>query len=161
MCASPADELGDHLGVDHRPTGGDPLHRLDHLADVGDPVLEQVADPAGPVLQELDGVVWLDVLRHHQHPNRGVFGADVVGGVEALVRVGRGHADVNDDCVGRVGPDPRDELLAVADLGGHADPGGLEHSGQALAEQHRVVGDHDLHGSSAVTQVPSPVRLRT
>ena len=35
---APADELGDHLGVDHRPAAGDTVHRLDHLADVGDPV---------------------------------------------------------------------------------------------------------------------------
>jgi hypothetical protein len=30
--------------------------RLDHLADVGDAVLEEVTDAAGTVLQELHGV---------------------------------------------------------------------------------------------------------
>jgi hypothetical protein len=75
--------------------------------------------------------------------------------------VGRGHADVDHDRLGWVGPYPGEQLLVVADLSGDLDAGGLEHPGQALAEQHRVVGDHDLHGSSAMTQVPSPAGLRT
>jgi hypothetical protein len=39
----------------------------------------------------------------------------------------------------------------MPNLRGHLDADGLQHPRQALAEQFRAVGDHDLHGSSTVT----------
>jgi hypothetical protein len=45
--------LGDHLGI-HRGTAiGHPPHCLDELADVADPVLEQVADLARAIREQL------------------------------------------------------------------------------------------------------------
>jgi hypothetical protein len=72
-----------------------------------------------------------------------------------------GHADVDHHRLRRVGPHPGQQLLAVAHLGGNLDGGGLKDPGQALAEQHRVVGDHDPHGSSALIRVPWPAGLST
>ena len=88
-----------------------------------------------------------------------MVGADPLGGVEAFAGVRRRHADVDDDGVRRVGSRPRaSSSLGVADLGGDLDAGVCEHPGQPLAEQHRVVGDHDPHGSSARDAGPWPVR---
>ena len=52
----------------------DALQGLDEGVDVGDPVLEQVADPLRPVGQQLGGVPLLDVLRQHQHGDTWVPG---------------------------------------------------------------------------------------
>ena len=41
------EELGDDLGVEGGAAGGDPAQRVEEVGDVGDPVLEQVADGAG------------------------------------------------------------------------------------------------------------------
>ena len=46
--AAGAEELADHLGVEGGAAGGDPGQGVDELGDVGDPVLEQVANPAAP-----------------------------------------------------------------------------------------------------------------
>ena len=48
-----AEELRDDLGVERGAAGGDALHRVDELAHVGDAVLEQVADAAAAVGQQL------------------------------------------------------------------------------------------------------------
>jgi hypothetical protein len=106
--ASSADQLRHHLRINHRSTGGNAAHGVDHLVHVGDAVLEQVADAAGAVLQQLHGVMWLDVLGEHQHANLGVFGTDMLGGVEAFAGVGWGHADVDDNRGRRVGTHPRE-----------------------------------------------------
>jgi hypothetical protein len=90
-----------------------------------------------------------------------VLDADPLGGVEAFAGVGRGHADVHHHRVGRVGAHPAEQLLGIPDPGGDPDADGLQYPSEALAEQHRVVGDHDPHGSSAVTQVPAPAGLCT
>ena len=49
--ASPVEDLGHHLWVDHGPPAGDPVERVDEFVDVGDPVLEQVADSSGSVAE--------------------------------------------------------------------------------------------------------------
>ena len=61
-----AQELGDHFGVQRRPPDATRTERLDEVADVGDPVLEQVADPGRIVGQQLGRVAGLDVLREQQ-----------------------------------------------------------------------------------------------
>src|SRR6478735_1304101 len=38
-------------------------------------------------------------------------------------------------------------------------PGVLEQAGEALAQQHGVLGDHDAHGSSTAIRVPAPAGL--
>ena len=57
--------------------------------------------------------------------------------------VGR-HPDVDDRNVRLYGPDPQ-EVLAVACLADDLDFILAEQPGEALAEQHGVLGDHDAH----------------
>ena len=51
------------LGSRTEPPRGDLLERADELLHVGDPLLQQVAQPAGAVFQQVVGVVLLDELR--------------------------------------------------------------------------------------------------
>jgi hypothetical protein len=61
-------QLGDHLGVQHRPACCDGAERVDEHVQRRHPVLEQVADPAAAVGERHVGVRALDVRRQHQHP---------------------------------------------------------------------------------------------
>ena len=51
VAAAAREKLAHHLGIEHGPARGDPADRHDEVADVGDAVLEQVADASGPPLQ--------------------------------------------------------------------------------------------------------------
>ena len=53
------------------------------------------------------------------------------------------------------------QAVGVVDGVDHLVAGILEEPAEALAEQHLVFGDHDSHGSSAVTTVPRPAGLST
>ena len=68
----------------------------------------------------------------------------------------RRHADVDHRDVGLVRAHLAQEVLAVARLADDLEAGVLEQPHRAAAQQHRVVGDHDPHGSSARRTVPSP-----
>ena len=50
----------------------------------------------------------------------------------------------------------RMQLVAVVGLRHDLDAGAPQQRGDALADEQAVVGDHDPHGSSAVTTVPAP-----
>ena len=73
---SAAEHLGDDLGVEDRAAVIDPAHRVDEAVDLGDPVLEQVADPLAARAQEVDRIVLLDVLREDEDPGPGQLLAD-------------------------------------------------------------------------------------
>ena len=64
--------------------------------------------------------------------------------------MGRGHADVDERDVGTLVAHAREQRSGVADLGDDLEPGLGEQPGDALADQRRVVGDHDPHGISAL-----------
>ena len=55
----------------------------------------------------------------------------------------------------------REQLLGGRRLGHDVDARAPQERGDALAHQRAVVGDHDAHGSSAVTTVPAPGGLVT
>ena len=63
--------------------------------------------------------------------------------------------------VGLLRLDGRDQGRRVAGLGDHLVAGVVEQPRQPLAEQGRVLADHDAHGSAASTVVPSPGGLAT
>src|SRR5215831_5529565 len=63
--ASAREQLRDDLGVDRRPAVPDALDGAEELADVGDAVLEHVADAAEVACEQLARIVLLDVLRQH------------------------------------------------------------------------------------------------
>ena len=60
------------------PPASDPSYAVDELRDVGDPVLEQVADRPLAAGQQLAGVELLDVLRQHHDREPRPRGADAI-----------------------------------------------------------------------------------
>jgi putative drug exporter of the RND superfamily len=88
--------------VEHRPAAGHLVQGPSELLKVADPLLEQVTNPCRALGQEREGIVLLDVLREHHDPHAGVLRADALGGLDALVGLGRGHPDVSQDHVREV-----------------------------------------------------------
>jgi hypothetical protein len=128
---------------------------------VGDPVLQQVPDAAGLDREQVGRVALLDVLRQHQHGDVRVLAAQDQRGPDALVGVGRRHADVDHGEVGPVLGDRPQELAGVGHGLDDLQPGVGHQGGEPLAEQDRVLGDHDSHGSSTVIVVGPPTGLST
>ena len=112
---TPADELADDLRVERRAALGDALDGGGELVDVGDAILEQVAD-ALAAREELGRVAGLDVLREHEHAGVGVALADLARRAQALVGVRRRHLDVDDRDVGPVQPDVAEQVLGRSRL---------------------------------------------
>ena len=96
VAALPADELRDDRRVERGAALADAPHRRDELVDVGDAVLEQVADALGALGEELERVGGLEVLREHEHAGLRVLLADLRRRPQALVGLRRRHADVDD-----------------------------------------------------------------
>ncbi len=69
--------------------------------------------------------------------------ADRLRGTHALVASGRGHADVDDRDVGLGCGHALEQLLAAARLRDDAHTGLLEEACDAVANEHRVVREHD------------------
>ena len=84
----------------------------------------------------------------------GVLGADLQRRAQAVVGVGRRHADVDDRHVGLVRVDLAQQVLGVAGLADHVEAPLLEQPHDPLAQEHRVVGDDYAHGILAVMVVP-------
>jgi len=78
---------GDDLGIERGAAGRDTGDRVDELADVGDPVLEQVADSAGTRPEQVGGVAGPDVLGEHQDAGAGMVAADRDRGAQPFVGV--------------------------------------------------------------------------
>ena len=95
-------ELGDDLGIERRAAASDPPQRVHELADVADAVLEQVADAAGPVGEQLRRVLPLDVLAEHEDRRARHAPAGLDRRPQALVALGRRHPHVDDRHVGPV-----------------------------------------------------------
>ena len=81
-----------------------------------DAVLEEVAEPFGSSASSARRDAGLDVLRQDQDPDAGMARADLVGGAQAFVGVGRRHPDVDDRDVGPV----RVDLARAARPASHA-----------------------------------------
>jgi hypothetical protein len=96
VAAPPADELRDDRGIERRAPVGHAPDRARELVDVGDPVLEHVADSLGVVCEQLERVVRLDVLGQHQHADVLVLRANRLRRGQSLVGVARRHADIDD-----------------------------------------------------------------
>src|SRR5690606_38345153 len=83
-------------------------------------------------------------------------------GADALVRVRRRHAHVEQHDVRRgTTPEQGEELVGVADGGVHRDALVQEEGPETLAQEGGVLGDHHVHGSTAVTVVGPPAGLAT
>ena len=85
------------------PPRGDPSDRVGEIVEVGDPVLEQIADAAGTIAHQAHGERGLDVLGQDEDADRRpVFRADRLGRTQPFVGVGRWHPDVDDRHVRKV-----------------------------------------------------------
>jgi hypothetical protein len=62
----PADERRDDGRVDDGPACRDPSDGVHKLVDIGHPILEEVADRAGAVAEESDGVSGVSRLGQHE-----------------------------------------------------------------------------------------------
>jgi hypothetical protein len=100
-------------------------------------------------------VAGLDVLREHEHADLWMAVLDLLGGTGAFVGESRRHSDIDHDQVGAMSCDCRDQLPRIPAGRRHFVPAVGKQPSQALAQQHLVLGDHDPHGSSAVSVVPS------
>ena len=158
VVAAAAEHLGDDLGVEDRAAVVDTPHRVDEAVDLGDPVLEQVADALAARGQQVDRVVLLDVLREDEDPGLRQLLADRRRRPQAVVGVVGGHPDVDDRDVGLVGAHLAQQVLGVGRLADDLDPGLVEQARDPLPQQHRVLADHDSHGITALSLVPAAGR---
>ena len=100
--AAAAEHPRDHLGVERRPAAARPSDRLDEVAEVGDAVLEQVADAARVVADELGHEALDEVLGEHEHADLGLLAPDLDRRPQPVVGEVRRHPDVDDRDVGPV-----------------------------------------------------------
>jgi hypothetical protein len=148
------EQPADQAGVDDGLAGVDPPERGLQRGDVGDTVLEQVADLLGALAQ--------------QHADVRMGRTDAIGGHEPLVGERGRHADVADHDVGRVGGDVAQQRLGIAHLRDDLEPLVGQQPRDAAADHHGIVSEHDAHqagswgasrataGSSARSRVPAP-----
>jgi hypothetical protein len=144
-CFSTVPSVTHSRRVDHRAAPDDPLQRVQELLQVGDATLEQVADSpaAGP---QGHGVLDLGMGRQDQDGGLGVLLADDLGRHKPFGGVGGWHADVDHHQLRRPIADQGQELGGVAGLPNDLEAGALQQAGQALAEQHVVLGQDDPGG---------------
>ena len=154
-------ELGDDLGVEGGPAPGDTPEGVHELADVRDPVLEQVADAAGAVRQQLRRVLPLHVLAEHEDGRPGNEPTRLDRRAQPLVALGRRHPDVHDGHVRPMVDDRLHEARPVADLRDDLAARVRDDPREALADERRVLGDDDaqaglVHGT--ILRHPSGAR---
>jgi hypothetical protein len=75
------EQLGDHLGVDDQAAVGHAPDTVEELRDVDNALLEQVAGAVGPLGDQAQRVVRLDVLGQRGHADAGVGPGDLGGGL--------------------------------------------------------------------------------
>ena len=137
------DKLADDGGVERRASVGHAAHGRAELLEIGDAVLEEIADTLGARLEERHRVAGLDVLREQEHADRRMPLADLAGGPQPFVCMRRRHANVDDRDVGLVHRDVAEQVLRVPRLRDDLEPRFLEQPRHAFPEEDRVVCDND------------------
>ena len=145
VAASPADELGDNARIERGAAFGHALDGGDEVGQVVDPVFQEVADAFGVVLEELERVSLLDVLGEDEHRCVGVALADLFRRAQPFVGVRRRHLDVDDRDVRVVRADLQQQIVSRAALPDDLESLVGEEAGDALAKEHRVVGEGDAN----------------
>ncbi len=120
-CASPREELRDDLGIERRAAVRDAPDGVDEVGDVHHAVLQQVADAAVAVGEQLGRVGLLDVLRDDEDRRLGDAAPGLDGGPDALVAERRRQPDVDDRDVRLLRRDHAEERVAVLDRGDHVE----------------------------------------
>lgn len=122
------------------PPHGDPAYRVDELLGVEDAVLEEIADPAVPVGEQLARIQLLHMLGEHEDgkprpcPPRGERA------LQPLVRVGRRKADVDDGDVRLQLGQGLGEFGPGLDSGGDLEVERLQHPDQTVTQQEEIFG---------------------
>ena len=120
-------------------------------------VLQQVPDPAAPVLHELAGVEGLDVLREHQHRQARTLPPRINRHAQSLVGERRWQAHVDDGDVEVLGQQRPTQLGSGLRRRHDLASQGLQHAAQAIAQQELILGNQHAHGS---TSLASPLVSR-
>ena len=119
-------------------------HGLHEPFGVAEPLLEQVGHALRAVLEQLQRVLRIGVLRQDHDARPRIAGADLPRELDALGGVGRRHADVEQGHVGSVGGNLPTQLVGAFGGRDHLDLGlGGEHRPSPFAHQVVVLGDHD------------------
>jgi hypothetical protein len=92
----PHHQLAHHLGIEHGAARGHGADGRGERLVVEHAVLQQVADGAGLVGQQLAGVQLLDVLGQHEHRQAGHLAAGLQRGAQPVVGVRGRQPDVHD-----------------------------------------------------------------
>ena len=130
-------------GSSAEPPSATRAHRVGEVVDVGDAVLEQVADAVGALREQLHRVLGLGVLREHDDAHARVRLADAPRGAHALVGVRRRHADVDHGDVRLERADRVHQVDGVLGLCDDLEARIREHACDALAHECGIVGDRD------------------
>src|SRR5579871_2276082 len=142
------------------PALGDAGERVDEVADVGHPVLEQVTCPGRGAGEQFGGRPRLDVLGEHQHADLGEVLVDLLGGAQPLIGVRGRHPHVDDRHVRPVLLDRTAQRVGVGYRGEHVVAAAGEGLGEPVAHDRGVLGYDDTHqacpGSSIVMVVGPP-----
>jgi len=140
------DQLFHQPRVDDRPAAGDPLEGLEKLADLSDPALEQVSDPA-PLREQVHRAMHLDMRGQDEDSDLGELCADRLRGIETLGRMRGGHPNVQDDELRDVLADEPHQLGHIAGEADNDKARRFEQAGDALAQEDIVVCDHHAKAS--------------
>ena len=140
-----AHQLAHDERVEHGAARGHGRERAEEVVEVADPVLEQVADAAVAGREQVVGVGDLDVLREHHQPGLRPGTSYVDRGTQPLVGVAGRHPDVDDADVRALLEGGGDERRPVGHRADHLVAGLGEQQLESLAQQQRVVRDHDPH----------------
>lgn len=116
---------------------------VQQLLGVAQSLLEQVRQAVGPLPEQLQRVLRVVVLRQDDDAELGILGPQLVGQVDALARERRGHADVEQHHVGRVGHPQLAQLVGIRRRAAHGqaadlfedDTGALPHEVVVVAHE--------------------------
>ena len=169
-----AHQRADHLAVQRRAAGGDPADRVDERPDLGDPLLEQVADAALAGGQQLARVGRLDVLGEHQHRQLRMAPPRLQRRPDPLVGERRRQPHVADRQVGLVAVDDPQQPGPSSALATTSIPFSVSSAtrpSRSSAWSSTITtrtppawtarSSRSAHGRTARTVVPSPTGLRT
>jgi hypothetical protein len=154
--ATPADQPGNHLRVQHGPARGHAPDRVDETWDIADAMLEEVADALGTVGQKPARVMILQELRQHEHGDVGLRGADLTRGAEPVVGAFRGHLDVGDDYVGLVRPGLTNQVGSVRGNGNDIETSLRQDVNYTLANERLILAYDDSKGRVPGHRVLNP-----
>jgi hypothetical protein len=146
----PTDQTPDHVGIERRPTAGDPPHRIGEHAQVTDLLLEQVANPLRTVGDQVERVTILEKLGQHQYADLWLGRADLQRRPEPVIGAVWWHLDVGHYDVGLVGTHLVDQLPRVGRRRNDLKPTVLENMHDSLPDDGLVLAHHHAHPSRRI-----------